>query len=187
MNIVLDNVEYPIKDLTLEQYDIVKQSDKLGDAQVISLFTGIAIADIKQAPFTDVKFVANMLRNHLLDLEDQRPLELTYTHKGKNYGLIIPTRMSFEEWINMEVFMAQKPLDLPLIAAHLYKPLKEGQGQDRVLEKYDMTECQNRAQEDFKDFPISVFVSALFFFSSFVMEYTKSSLSSLETRMTGNQ
>jgi hypothetical protein len=95
--------------------------------------------------------------------------------------------MSFEEWINMEVFMAQKPLNLPLIAAHLYKPLKEGQGQDRVLEKYDMTECQNRAQEDFKDFPISVFVSALFFFSSFVMEYTKSSLSSLETRMTGNQ
>lgn len=187
MNVVLDGVDYEVRDITLDQYELVKQIDKMGDPQVITLFTGIPVDDVKQAPFPDVKFVANMLRNHILELQNEAPLHLTYTHKGKNYGLIIPSRISFEEWVNLEVFSTKKPMDLPLMAAHLYKPLVEGtNGDTRQLEKYSLDECQQRAQEDFKDFPLRVFSSALFFLISFATEYMKLTQLSMEMKKTGN-
>lgn len=187
MNVVLDDVDYEIKDITLDQYELVKQVDKLGDPQVISLFTGIPVDEVKQAPFPDVKFVANMLRNHLIEMQDDAPLHLTYTHKGKNYGLIIPSKISFEEWVNLEVFSTKKPMDLPLMAAHLYKPLVEGtNGEERKLEKYSLEECQQRAKEDFKDFPLRVFSSSLFFLISFATEYMKLTQLSSVMKKTGN-
>jgi len=185
MNVVLDGVDYPVLDLTLDKYNFFKDVDKLGDPQVISLFTGIPVDDVKQAPFPDVKFVANLLRTQVIQDQNNSPLELTYTFKGKNYGLIIPSKISFEEWINLEVFTSKKPMDLPLIAAHLYKPLVEGtSGETRKLQPYSLEECQERANGDFKEFPLKVFMSAFFFLTTFATEYIKLTLSSMEMKQT---
>ena len=186
MKIVIDDIEYPMKEMGIEQYQIITDNEKIGDAELISIFTDASVETIKKAPFQDVKFVANYLRQMIQEDEMESPLYLTYEFKGKEYGLIIPSKISYEEWINLEVFLAKKPLDLKLLAAHLYKPLKEGEGENRVLEPYSMEECIKRSKE-WGDFPMSVFISALFFLGLFSQKYMDLTLSSLETKKTENK
>lgn len=185
MRVVIDDTTYDYKEIGLDQYDFLLKLDEMKPAQVISFLTDAPLEDIKKAPFADVKFVSNVVKTKFLETYNNTPLELTYTHKGVHYGLIIPSKISFEEWVNIEVMMASTPLDYALIAAHLYKPLRsDKQGEERELWDYSLQECQTRAQNEFKDFPVRIFNSALFFFTTFVMEYTKIILSSMETNKT---
>jgi hypothetical protein len=186
MKIVIDDIDYPVKEMGLEQYNIITTNDKIGDPELISIFTDVPVEKVKQAPFQDITFVAKMLRQRISQDDMESPLHLTYTFQGKDYGLIIPSKISFEEWINLEVFLAKKPLDLKLLATHLYKPLVSGTGEDRVLEPYSMEECINRSKT-WGDFPMSVFVSALFFLGLFSQKLMETTLSSLEMKMTENK
>lgn len=185
MRVVIDDTTYDYKEIGLDQYDFLLKLDEMKPAQVISFLTDAPLEEVKKAPFADVKFVSNVVKTKFLETYNNTPLELTYTHKGVHYGLIIPSKISFEEWVNIEVMMASTPLDYALIAAHLYKPLRsDKQGEERELCDYSLQECQTRAQNEFKDFPVRIFNSALFFFTTFVMEYTKIILSSMETNKT---
>jgi hypothetical protein len=186
MKIVIDEIDYPVKEMGIEQYQIITDNEKIADADLISIFTDVPVEKVKQAPFQDVKFVANYLRKMISQDDMESPLYLTYRFKDKDYGLIIPSKISYEEWINLEVFLAKKPLDLKLLAAHLYKPLKQGEGDDRVLEPYSMEECMKRSKE-WGDFPMSVFISALFFLGLFSQKYMDLTLSYLEMRKTENK
>jgi len=150
------------------------------------MMTGAPIEEVRQAPFADVKFVAQFLMTEWNTTETS-PLNLVVDFKGVKYGLIKPSQMSYEEWINLEVFMAESPLDLVKLATHLYKPLSNDKiGDDRELIPYSMDECLSR-QNDFKQFPITWLFSALFFLTTFVQELTKAYLSSMGTKTTGNK
>jgi hypothetical protein len=187
MKIVFDGVDYDIKPLTLSQYQTIMDNENISDVDIISLFTEIPREEVLKAGFADVKFVAQALRGDWAGLDSDLPLQLTYTFEGKHYGLISPSKLSFEEWINLEVFFAQSPLNLPLLATHFYKPLaSDKQGEERELQPYSLQECMNRASE-FQRFPIKVFLPALFFFVSFLQELTANTLSSLETKATEKQ
>jgi len=187
MRVVLDDKDYDLIEIGLDKYDFLQKLEDMKPAQVISFLTNAPLEEVKKAPFADVKFVSDVVKSKFYEMYNETPLELTYTHHGVNYGLMIPSKISFEEWVNLEIFMASQPLDLPLIAAHLYKPLRsDNQGHERELWDYSLDECERRAKNEFKDFPIRIFNSALFFFTTFVMEYTKNILSSLETKATDN-
>lgn len=188
MRVVVSDREYNIKELGLDKYDFLMKIEEMKDPQVIAFLTDAPIEEVKKYPFNNVSFISGMIKNHYYDLYSNTPLELTYTHKGVNYGLIIPSKITFAEWINLEVYMATEPINLPLIAAHLYKPLVgTKQGDDRELMEYSVKECEERSKGDFTDFPIRIFNSALFFFTTFVMEYTKLTLSFMETQQTGKK
>jgi hypothetical protein len=187
MKVVFDGTDYDIKPLTISQYQTIMDNPNISDVDIISLFTDIPREEIQQAGFADVKFVAQSLRGDWAGLDSDLPLNLTYTFEGKHYGVIQPSKISFEEWINLEVFFAQNPLNLPLLASHFYKPLSSNkQGEDRELEKYSLSECMSRASE-FGRFPIKVFLPALFFFVSFLQELTQNTLLSSETNPTEKQ
>jgi hypothetical protein len=184
MKIVFDGVDYDIKPLTIVQYQTIMDNPNITDVDIISLFTEIPREEILKAPFADVKFVAKALRGDWAGLDSDLPLQLTYTFEGEHYGLIQPSKLSFEEWINLEVFFSQSPLNLPLLAAHFYKPLSSNkQGEDRELQPYNLQECMTRSSQ-FQRFPIKVFLPALFFFVSFLQELTANTLSSSEMKMT---
>lgn len=187
MKVVLGKKELDVLPLTIEQYMLLKDNTDIKPDELIHMLTGAPIQEIKQAPFTQVQFVAKMLMNEWIGSEDKQPLNLTINFKGKNYGLIKPSNISFEEWINLEVFMAESPLDLLKMAVHLYKPLDNDKiGEDRELIPYSLDECMSR-QEEFKKLPISYFFSALFFLQIFVSEFIKLTLSSMETKLTENK
>lgn len=182
MKVVLGKKEYGILPITIEQYELLKNNPDIKATELITMMTGAPLEEVKQAPFTQVSFVAKMLMSNWQETET--PLQIVVDFKGKKYGLIKPSQLSYEEWINLEVFMAESPLDLVKLATHLYKPLASNkEGEDRELIPYSLDECNSR-QNDFKQFPIAWVFGALFFLTIFVQELTKASLSSMETKMT---
>ena len=186
MKVVLGKKEYGILPITIEQYELLKDNTDIKPAELITMMTGAPIDEVKQAPFQQVSFISKMLMTEWSNT-DTSPLNLVVDFKGKKYGLIKPSNISYEEWINLEVFMAESPLDLVKLATHLYKPLLNDKiGEDRELIPYSMDECLSR-QNDFKQFPITWLFSALFFLTTFVQELTKASLSSMGTKTTGNK
>lgn len=186
MKVVLGKKEYGILPITIEQYELLKTNPDIKATELITMMTGAPIEEVKQAPFTQVSFVAKMLMTEWSNTETT-PLNLVVDFKGVKYGLIKPSQLSYEEWINLEVFMAESPLDLTKLAVHLYKPLLNDKiGEDRELIPYSMDECLSR-QNDFKHFPITNLFSALFFLTTFVQELIKVSLSSMAMKATENK
>lgn len=186
MKVVLGKKEYGILPITIEQYELLKDNNDIKAAELITMMTGAPIEEVKEAPFTQVSFISKMLMNEWSNTETT-PLNLVVDFKGVKYGLIKPAQLSYEEWINLEVFMAESPLDLTKLAVHLYKPLSNDKiGDDRELIPYSMDECLSR-QNDFKQFPITNLFSALFFLTTFVQELMKVSLSSMAMKATGNK
>lgn len=178
MKVVLDEVDYNLKPLTIEQYLALKDNPDINEIELIHLMTGAPVDIIKRAPMTEVKFVASVLMSEMASVHDLSPLVLDLEFKGVEYGLIRPSRMTYEEWINMEVFMAQKPVDMLKIATHLYRPLKSKKyGDERELVPYNLDECVAR-ENDFRSFPVSICMSALFFLTTFARTLTDDFLSS---------
>ena len=187
MDIVLGKKTFKVKPITIRQYKQLEENAKISDIDIIHMFTDAPKIDIIKAPMGDVKFVANVLRSDWGAELDKSPLELTLEFNGKEYGLIIPSKITYGEWINLEVFMSRSPVDIVLLATHLYRPLaSQKYGEDRELIEYDLGECQSR-MEEFMDFPIKSVLSALFFLTTFAQELTKSSLSSMENKMKNDQ
>ena len=184
MKVVLGKKEYGILPITIEQYELLKNNPDIKATELITMMTGAPLEEVKQAPFAQVSFVAKYLMTEWQTTET--PLQIVVDFKGKKYGLIKPSQLSYEEWINLEVFMAESPLDLIKLATHLYKPLMNDKvGEDRELIPYSLDECNGR-QNDFKQFPIAWLFGGLFFLTIFVQELTKASLSSMETKATDN-
>lgn len=185
MKVVLGKKEYGVLPITIEQYELLKTNPDIKATELITMMTGAPLEEVKEAPFAQVSFVAKMLMTDWQETET--PLQLVVDFKGKKYGLIKPSQLSYEEWINLEVFMAESPLDLVKLATHLYKPLVSNkEGEDRELIPYSLDECISR-QNHFKQFPITWLFGALFFLTIFVQELTKASLSSLETKAIENK
>lgn len=187
MKVVLDKKEYDVKPISIEQYILLRDNKDIKDFQLIHLMTGAPIDEIKQAPFADVKFVASMLMQEWGEVEEVAPLDLVIEFNKKKYGLIKPSSMSYEEWINLEVFMAESPLDMVKLATHLYKPLANDKiGVERELIPYSLDECMSR-QGEMAKLPIRTFFSALFFLGTFATKLTEASLSSMETKLIEKQ
>ena len=185
MKIQIGEKDYEIDNLTIEQYEIVMDNPNIKDDELIALLTGAPLEDIKQAPYSQIKFVSNFLKTSGLLYDDiGAPLEMVIMINGKKYGLIEPSKLSYEEWINLEVFMAQDPINAGLLATHLYRPLvKDNNDGFRQLIPYTLEECQSRVDEFRKHMSIKKFSSALFFLTTFAQELTSSFLSSMETKV----
>jgi hypothetical protein len=184
MKIVLNDVDYPIKPLTIEQYLAIKDNPNIGEVELIALMINVPVDLIRKAPMAEVKFVAKMLMSELSNLDNTSPLVLDLYFKGNKYGLLRPSRMTYEEWINMEVFMAQKPVNLLKLATHLYRPLDgENYGEQRKLIAYDLAECEAR-EDEFRSFPVDIILSALFFLTTFVRTLMEDSQSSSPKKKT---
>lgn len=187
MKVILGKKEYAIKPISIEHYILLRDNKEIKDFQLIHILTGAPIEDIKQAPFQDVKFVASMLLNEWANIEEISALDLVIEFNKKKYGLIKPSQMSYEEWINLEVFMAESPLDMVKLATHLYKPLASDKvGEERELIPYSLDECMGR-QNEMAKLPVKTFFSALFFLGTFANKLTEASLSYTEMKLTEKQ
>lgn len=188
MKLVIKEKEYEIKPMSVGDYLDLNEQDviKMTDLEVLERFTTAPKESLIKIPYAKVKFIASMIRSSYGSDTDALPLALTLKINDTYYGLIRPSELSYEEWINLEVFMAEKPLDILKLATHLYKPLKSDKmGEDRELVDYDMGECKTREQE-FRDMNMGNLTSALFFLTTFVEKLTESLLGSLEKKMKGN-
>ena len=182
MKIQIGDTDYSVRDLTILQYETLKDREDISDIDFICLMTGVDKNIIKQTKMKDIIFVSNFLRSEVVFQDEVGELELTLEIDGTLYGLIKPSELTFDEFINLEIFMAEKPLDLPKIATHLYRPLKDEYiGEKRNLVDYDLQSCLDRSETFKKNFPIKKLMSALFFLISFGKILTEDLLVSMET------
>jgi hypothetical protein len=185
MKLVIDNKEYPIKPISIADYEYFTDNQgEIDDLDLVHRFTDCSIEELKKAKYSDIKFIAKMIMGRFGSDEDKGKLDLVFELDGIRYGLIKPSELSYEEWVNLEVFMAQDPIDLSLISTHLYKPLKSDKiGDERELIPYDLNECQSRIELFREKVPMSRVVAAFFFIATFVQKLTESFLASTEAKM----
>jgi hypothetical protein len=185
MKLVIDEKEYQIKPLTIDDYLFFtkKENQDIKDLELLLRFTDAPKSELVKLPFHKINFVASVIRSDFGGDDDYGNLDLVITHKGKKYGLIKPSEISYEEWVNLEVFMGQQPLNIRLLATHLYKPLKSDKvGDDRELIDYDLNECESRVY-DFGGIPMGQFTSALFFLITFAQKLTESLAGSMANKL----
>jgi hypothetical protein len=183
MKVIFDNKEFQIKSLTIEQYSAIKDNPKINDIQLIHLLTDIPVDEIKEAPMTDVKFVAKMIMGQFSNATEASELPLVIDIDGVKYGLMKPSKLTYEEWINLEVFFSQSPLDLARLATHFYRPTSNDKiGEDRELIKYSLEECQSREDLFRKKFQMNWLMAAVFFLQTFVEILTEDFLSSIQNK-----
>jgi len=188
MKIVIDNKDYPVKPLTISEYEYFMENPDVEDLELVSRFIDAPLERLKKAKFQEIKFVARMIRSSFGAESDKSKLELTFELDGIKYGLLKPSELSYEEWVNLEVFFAQDPINLGLLAAHLYKPLKSDKvGDERELIDYDLQECQDRIELFKTKVPMSIFLSAFFFIATFVQKLTTNFLDFTEMKMKEEQ
>jgi len=183
MKLVIGKKEYEVKPLSIVNYEYFLDNKDVDDLELIQRFTECPLEELKKVEITKLKFISKMLTGELGGVSKTEPLHLTTNFNGKNYGLIKPSELTYEEWVNLEVFMSETPLNLPLLATHFYKPLKSDKvGEERELIDYDLSECNSRVEE-FKDFPIKVLLSGFFFIGTFAEILTESFHASTITKM----
>lgn len=185
MKLLIDKKEYGVKPITISEYEYFTENEgKVDDLELVHRFTDCPIDELKTAKFADIKFISSMIRSSFGAESDKGKLDLVFDMDGVKYGLIKPSELSYEEWVNLEVFMAQTPINLSLIATHLYKPLKSDKvGDERELIDYDLKECESRVELFRNKIPMSRIISAFFFIATFVQKLTQSFLASTEAKM----
>lgn len=183
MKLVVGKKEYPIKPITIADYEYYSENPEIDDISLLVRFTDCPPDELKKANYQQVRFAAKMVRSSFGAESDKGKLELVFELDGVRYGLYKPSELTYEEWVNLEVFMSQTPIDLGLIATHLYKPLKSEKGGDeRELIDYDLTECQSRVELFKTKVPMSIILSAFFFTAIFVQKLTESFLDYTENK-----
>lgn len=184
MKLEVDGIDYLVKPLTIETYEFFTENENIDDITLVSKFTDCNPELLKRAKFTDIKFVSNMIRGSFGQMNDKSKLEMNFEVDGVRYGLLKPSELTYEEWVNLEVFMSKTPIDLGLISTHLYKPLKNDKlGEERELIDYDLEECRSRVELFRTQVPLSIFLSAFFFIAIFVQKLTEGLLDSTENKM----
>ena len=187
MKILLDENEYELGELTLNQWDKVKElnmsQQNLSDPEFISLMTNIPLEEIKQATIPQIGFVAKVLESWFSNTTQQKPLRQLVEYNGEMLGLTQPSQMSWGEWTDLEVLFSQETKNLRHICAILYRPCEKFSVEtlDRTIVKYDYEECYERSK-DMGDFPMSVIYSSVFFFINYAKTLTNKQKDSMEVK-----
>ena len=188
MKIVLDENEYELGELTLNQWSKVKDMNmtkqSMSDPQFISLMTGIPEKEIRQATVPQIGFVSKVLETWFSNTTKQQPLRQLIEFKGQMLGVTSPSEMSWGEWTDLEVLFAQENRDLKHIAAILYRPCESFNVNtlEKKIVKYDYEECKERSK-DMGDFPLCDIYSGVFFLMKYAQLLTNKEKHSLEVKM----
>lgn len=190
-DIVIDDevVEIP-EEMTLGQYQELNKNPNRykSDIQIISLFTGISVMDLKNQPVDTIELLSGVLQDKV-KIPEVDKIVLTFNHRGVNYGLENDwSKLSFGAWVDFEVYSSDNIYDnLHRIMAILYRPIVSFDTKNHKNYKivpYKSQEIEERA-EIMKEVPVSVWLSSAVFFLSLVKiytDYTRSSLSQMEER-----
>jgi len=162
MKIQIGEKEITLEHITINQYRKLLSDPDIKDINFISLLTGVSIAELRDVEYNQITFVSQFLRTWMNSLQET-PLSLVVEYKGEKLGLVQPKNISYGEFSDLHILTSQENMDYELISSILYRPLIEGEGEDRVIQKYDYDECVRRSK-DFGDFPMNDYISSIFFF-----------------------
>ena len=180
MIVTLGDNDVEIKYISIDQYEKIMEKPDMDDIDFIQLMTKLPLEDLREAPYDQIKFVSSFLKTWLNKLQNP-PLDLEIVYEDERLGLIMPSEMSYGEYADLHTILSSTPVDVRLASSILYRPIIKGEGENRVIKKYDYDECKERAR-DFNYFPINSYISAVFFLTKFKQIQLEDSPSFLETK-----
>lgn len=173
MKVLLDEKEYDLGQLTIDQYKNVGNRNNMDDSEFVSFITGIPLDEVRQATIPQISFVAKAINMWVQNTSNKQPLKKVIKYGDEILGLTTPSTMSWGEFTDLEIISSQKNINLNHIAAVLYRPCETYNAEDDTYKivKYDYEQCLERSK-DMGDFPLGDILSATFFFMTYAKQLT---------------
>ena len=157
------------KDITIGIYqDYVElQEKKLPEDEfivaVVCVLCGVEKETLERVRYKDLKDISNNLMKLLKkEVKEEKELIKKVSFKGREYGFIPNlSSISLGEYVDIETFCKDSYKNLHKIMSVLYRPIVKEKGTRYSIEEYNPNEYK---EDEFKDFPLMVSMSALSFF-----------------------
>lgn len=173
------------EEMTLGQYQqIYKNPERYKNPlQLISLFTGISVMELKNQDVETIKMIESIIGERFT-IPDVKEIVLTFIHEGVEYGLELDwSKLAFGAWVDFEVYSSDNIYEnIHRIMAILYRPIVSKDKKDPKKYKivpYKSEEIEERA-EIMKVVPVKYWLSSAVFFLTLVEIYTTNITNSLE-------
>ena len=157
------------KDITIGIYqDYVELKEKkLPEDEfivaVVCVLCGVEKETLERVRYKDLKDISNNLMKLLKkEVKEEKELIKKVSFKGREYGFIPNlSSISLGEYVDIETFCKDSYKNLHKIMSVLYRPIVKEKGTRYSIEEYNPNEYK---EDEFKDFPLMVSMSALSFF-----------------------
>jgi hypothetical protein len=156
------------EDITIgmyQQYIELKKKKLEEDEEIIELvcvLCGVDKDTLERIKYKDLKFIAKTLNKFMGTEIKEKELVKKIEFKGKKYGMIPNlSSISLGEFVDIESLVKKSHDNLHKIMSILYRPIIKEKGTRYSVEEYKPDEYK---EDLFKDFSITVSMSALNFF-----------------------
>ena len=157
------------KDITIGIYqDYVELKEKkLPEDEfivaVVCVLCNVEKETLERIKYKDLKDISNNLMKLLKkEVKEEKELIKKVSFKGREYGFIPNlSSISLGEYVDIETFCKDSYKNLHKIMSVLYRPIVKEKGTRYSIEEYNPNEYK---EDEFKDFPLMVSMSALSFF-----------------------
>jgi hypothetical protein len=157
------------KDITIGIYqDYVElQEKKLPEDEfivaVVCVLCNVEKETLERIRYKDLKDISNNLMKLLKkEVKEEKELIKKVDFKGKKYGFIPNlSSITLGEYVDIETSCKDSYKNLHKIMSILYRPIVKEKGTRYSIEEYAPSEYK---EDEFKDFPLMVSMSALSFF-----------------------
>ena len=168
-----DKIELTIptdwKDISIGMYQnyVEIQEKKLPEDEfivaVVCVLCDVEKKTLEKVKYKDLKDISNTLMELLKkEVKEEKELIKKVNFKGKEYGFIPNlSSISLGEYVDIETFCKDSYKNLHKIMSVLYRPIVKEKGTRYSIEEYNPSEYK---EDEFKDFPLLVSMSALNFF-----------------------
>lgn len=180
---------YQVNDvLTIDQYQRFQRNQKLLNKptpeKMLSLYLNIDERELKNAKKTDVDFVEKIIYT-ILSKDIDNTMTFTFDYEGKTYGFENKWEsLAWGAWQDLEFLSSENITDnIHRILSVLYRPVIHQEGTKYVIEDYDSSTIESRA-ETFKNLPINIWFGASQVFFYISKKYTDNIRNTMEWKMT---
>lgn len=193
MEIQIDDRVIEVKpQMTIKQYQTLKENEELFNndkGELLALYLGISLYELKDLPKEQVKFVENYITNQILNNPMKDEIQFMFKHEDVLYGLEKEwNTLPWGAWVDLEVYSSKEVSTyIHKLMAILYRPIDSVDKNNKYkLSKYKSSEIEDRA-EIFKNLPIQYWFGASSFFFLISQIYINNIQSSLNTMTKLNQ
>jgi hypothetical protein len=190
MELVIDNevINVP-REMTLGMYQQININPERykSTLQLISLFTGLSIHELKNLQKEQIELIELFLSDKI-KYPDSKEIVLTFEHDGVEYGLENDwSKLAWGAWVDFEVYCADDNIyeNLHKIMAVLYRPVISHDKKDPKkykIEPYKSEDIEDRA-EIMRQVPVNIWLGASLFFLEIVNTYINTMRDSLKLKM----
>jgi hypothetical protein len=174
-------------EMTIELYQTIQKNPLkyTNPSEMLALYLGITVEELKDLPVDQIRFVEGVLSSHILR---PNPDDVIYTFQldGVTYGLENDWgNMKWGQWVDLEVFSQQDKItdSIHIIMALLYRPVVVEKGTEYKLVDFKSAEVMERAEMFRKNLPIAYWFGCANFFFLIAKEFITNIENSTKAKM----